>query len=158
MADQKYFVQVENPSEMRRNLLETSRSVIFSLQKFENFKETRSEKQKEMQKLKIVISEISDLMSRLRKMLPTPPASYKQQAKRAHAEKEKHSHPHMIKEKFPEVHVSKKIETNFGEGSFEEEPIPEEKPVPKATPKKPSDLEELNDALKEIESKISRLG
>lgn len=166
MAEQRYFVQIENPSETRRAVLETSRSVILSLQKFENYKDIRAEKKKEMDKLKLVIVEIADIMSRLRKVLPTPPASYKQQAKKAHAEKDKHSHPHMVNEKFPEVRISKRVETNFEEKKaeeiHEEAPVVEERPVPKAqpkpVPKTPSELEELNDALREIESKISRLG
>jgi len=67
--EEEYFVNIREPSELRRNLLETSRQVVLSLQKYEHFKV--SKRKEELDILKKTLREINELMSRLKKELPS---------------------------------------------------------------------------------------
>ena len=73
MAEEKegiYFVGLEEPDEMRRYLLESARDAVDILKKFERLKSVRSEKIREIEKLKSDMREISKLVAKLRSELP----------------------------------------------------------------------------------------
>ena len=65
-----YFVGLEEPDELRRYLLESARDAVDILKKFERFKSVRSEKIREIEKLKSDMREISKLVAKLRSELP----------------------------------------------------------------------------------------
>jgi chromosome segregation ATPase len=67
---ENFYVNVESPVELRRKLLETSKSVVLALQKFEKFKLERIKKLENYDLLKRNIKEINDLVVRLKKELP----------------------------------------------------------------------------------------
>ncbi len=134
---QKYFVRIDNPADVRRTILENSKSVIVLLQRFERFKERRIEKEKEMQKLKTVILELQDLTSRLRKSLPQPSASFK--SKKVKVEKLK-AEPKPLPAVQPK-HIEAAVE-HVAERS---------------RPRIPSELEKLDSELQDIETKLARL-
>ena len=64
------FIGIENPHDLRKNLLESSRTTISSLQRFEKINHIRSEKLANMQKLKTLVHEINFLIDGIRKDLP----------------------------------------------------------------------------------------
>lgn len=66
--EEEYYVNVREPAELRRNLLETSRQVVLSLQKYEHFKVSR--KREELDNLKRTLREINELIGRLKKEMP----------------------------------------------------------------------------------------
>ncbi len=71
MAEEEgFFVGINNPIDVRRNLLECSREMIQTLQSFEKIKVIRVEKLKRIQQLKTVLRELDLLVSKLRNELP----------------------------------------------------------------------------------------
>ena len=66
--EEDYYVNIREPSDLRRNLLETSRQGVLSWQKYEHFKINR--KKEELDNLKRTLREINELMARLKKELP----------------------------------------------------------------------------------------
>jgi len=70
MEEETYYVNVREPSESRRNLLETSREIVLALQKYENFKLSRVKKHNLVDLLRKNFREINDLILRLRKEMP----------------------------------------------------------------------------------------
>ena len=71
MADEEnYYVNVKEPADLRKSLLETSRQVVLSLQKYEHFKINKMKKKDELDKLKKTLREINQLISQLKKELP----------------------------------------------------------------------------------------
>lgn len=65
-----FYVNIENPVELRRKLLETSKGVILALQKFEKFKIERTKKMDSYEMLRRNIKEINELVIRIKKELP----------------------------------------------------------------------------------------
>lgn len=65
-----FFVGIKDPDEMRRNILETAREAIQTLQLFEKFRNIRDEKVKAINKLKSDLRETTRLVSKLRNSLP----------------------------------------------------------------------------------------
>lgn len=65
-----FFVRVSNPSNLRRNILESSKEIIESLKRYENLKLIRKEKSENISKLKGDVKEIISLISKLKSKLP----------------------------------------------------------------------------------------
>jgi len=113
-----FFVRIEEPAELRRTLLESSKSAVLALQRFERFKDLRREKAEEIENLKNVVKELVKLNAKFKASLPK------------------------TKLRFP----AKKMES-------EELYAPEEE----YKPAKRTEIEKLDSALSEIESKLSSL-
>lgn len=65
-----YHIGIHEPDDIRRTLLESSRNVIFSLQRFEKLKLLRVEKTTKMVDLNNQIDELVKLIGFLKKELP----------------------------------------------------------------------------------------
>ena len=65
-----FFVEVKEPDEVRRNILETLKEVLELLQRFENFKHLRHEKMERIQRLRILMRDTNKLVGVLRIKLP----------------------------------------------------------------------------------------
>lgn len=70
MEEETYYVNVREPAETRRALLETSRQVVIALQNYENFKLKRVKKLDLVEKLRKNFKEINELIGRLKKEMP----------------------------------------------------------------------------------------
>jgi hypothetical protein len=70
MAESEFFVGVYDPIDVKRNLLESSREVIKSMQSYEVLTHLRKEKLKHYRKMKSVMEELDLLMDKLDKVLP----------------------------------------------------------------------------------------
>ncbi|MBN2567076.1 hypothetical protein JXB02_03270 [Candidatus Woesearchaeota archaeon] len=72
MADDKelFYVGVREASEVRRAVLEASKRTIKSLQMHERFKDTRQEKALQTAKLRSILLELDELITRLDEELP----------------------------------------------------------------------------------------
>lgn len=71
MADENiFFMKVDNPVEVRRNLLESSRNAIHSLQRYERFKKIREKKAEQIIALRRAVKEMNQLFLQLKKELP----------------------------------------------------------------------------------------
>jgi len=70
MDEEDYYVNIREPADMRRNILETSRQVVLALQKYESFRIKKSRKKDELESLKRTLREINDLIARMKKELP----------------------------------------------------------------------------------------
>lgn len=73
-----FFIRVADPIELRRNILESSRMLILSLQRYERYKQLMHEKLKGISTLNQTIKEIQALMTKLKNEIPktnkqTPP-------------------------------------------------------------------------------------
>ncbi|MFC1768936.1 hypothetical protein ACFLZX_04195 [Nanoarchaeota archaeon] len=65
-----YFVSIEDPSTLRRSLLEASRTTVHSLASYEKFKAVRKEKFESIQKLRSDLKQISSLLNKLKEHMP----------------------------------------------------------------------------------------
>ncbi|MFH1053317.1 MAG: hypothetical protein V1740_02760 [Candidatus Woesearchaeota archaeon] len=70
MAEEMFFVGIPNPNEIRRYLLESSKSMIQSLKKYEELKKIREEKVLQMNKFNQIMKQIDLLNKRLKKEFP----------------------------------------------------------------------------------------
>ena len=71
MEDETYYVNVREPIETRKRLLETSRNVVVALQKYEIYKLKRTKKENFVDQLRNNFKEINTLIMQLKKELPT---------------------------------------------------------------------------------------
>ncbi|MEK6983083.1 MAG: hypothetical protein AABX33_00785 [Nanoarchaeota archaeon] len=69
-GNEAFFIQVKEPNEIRRNILETLKEIIQVLRRFENFKHTRHEKLERMHKLKGLLKDANKLFGNLKRRLP----------------------------------------------------------------------------------------
>lgn len=67
---EEFYVNIENPAEFRRKLLETSKEVVIALQKFERLKASRIKRLENYDQLRMNIREINELVAKLKKELP----------------------------------------------------------------------------------------
>ncbi|MBW2983660.1 hypothetical protein KY361_00940 [Candidatus Woesearchaeota archaeon] len=65
-----FFVGIKDPDDLRRNVLETARGAIQTLQLFEKFRNIRDEKIKAINQLKSDLREVTRLVSKLKTALP----------------------------------------------------------------------------------------
>ncbi|MAG15975.1 hypothetical protein CMO88_02845 [Candidatus Woesearchaeota archaeon] len=126
--EEPIYVGVENPVEIRRALLESSKSLIKILQENESRRQRREQKHKFVVELKSKIKEINQLIIHLKSELPKIKMS---------------SLPKKAKPE-PVVPVVKKEIKLL--------------PKPKPKPIRLSEAQELEKELHDIESKLSRLG
>lgn len=71
MADEElYFMRIDEPVELRKNVLEGTRILIHVLQRYEQIKSIRQQKAMELGHLRQVMKEIGQLMIELKKILP----------------------------------------------------------------------------------------
>ncbi len=136
--EEVFYVQIQNPTEFRRSLLEASRDMLRGLQKYEDLKKIRAKKEKEISHLKSVIKEINNLVNQAKNSLPSVSVKVAEQAK---PKKEK-------KTKKGKKKASKKKSGKAGKKETEAEPKKEGKP---------KEVKELESQLKEIEGKLASL-
>ncbi len=122
---QDLFVVVNSPVEIRKGILESSREMIQSLQRYEKFKMIRADKHHEIAKMRELTKDIVKDIAKLRNMLPKD-----------------------VKPKHVKKPVVKKVVKT---------PV-KKKPVPPPKPKRKTELDKLEDELKDIESKLGSLG
>ncbi|MFC1800687.1 hypothetical protein ACFLYT_01390 [Nanoarchaeota archaeon] len=70
-TEEPFFIGIKDPIGMRRAILESSKDVIQSLQRFEKFTGTRKKKREHVEKLKVTVKEAVGLIKRLKKGLPS---------------------------------------------------------------------------------------
>lgn len=66
-----FFVNLRDPIDLRREILESSKGVIEGLQRFEQFKRIREEKVENLSKLRDIVKDCTRLMNKLRTSLPS---------------------------------------------------------------------------------------
>ena len=86
----QFHVGIRNPPEIRRELLEGTRSIIQLLQRYEKFKKIRSEKREHIIKLRETMKDIVELNTKLKGIFPEVPITEVHQVKEKDKEKEKH--------------------------------------------------------------------
>ena len=69
-SNELFFVQVKEPSEVRRNILETLRDIVGVLKSFEKFKHIRHEKLEKINKLRGLLKETNKVLGTLKSKLP----------------------------------------------------------------------------------------
>lgn len=65
-----FFVQIREPSEVRKSILESLKEILEMLQRFEKFKHIRHEKLMKIQKLRILMRDANKLMAELKAKMP----------------------------------------------------------------------------------------
>src|SRR3989344_1876985 len=65
-----FYVGINSPTEVRRDVLENTKVIIIALKTFENFKEARVEKTRHVENLKVLMSELDMLFNKLKRVLP----------------------------------------------------------------------------------------
>lgn len=89
-----FFVEIKEPGEVRRNILEALKEIVELLQRFEKFRHVRHEKLLRIQKLRVLMKDANKTLGSLKAMLPqtgirVPVArEQKQQPKKAQKKKE----------------------------------------------------------------------
>ena len=69
-SNELFFVQVKEPNEVRRNILETLKEIVEVLQRFEKFKHIRHEKMESIHKLRGLLKDANKMLGNLRLKLP----------------------------------------------------------------------------------------
>lgn len=67
---QDYYVGIRSANDLRRNLLESSKSVVMSLENFERIKQIETEKTQLKSRLKDDVKELKMLFLKLEKLMP----------------------------------------------------------------------------------------
>jgi regulator of replication initiation timing len=70
MLPKDYFVGIYDPLDVRRNILESSKEIIKSLQIFEKLKNIRQQKLGLFKQMRTVMQEFDTLISKLQRKLP----------------------------------------------------------------------------------------
>jgi len=69
-TEEVFFVEVREPNEVRRYILESLKDIVESLQRFEKFKEIRKEKMHNINKLRGIVKGLNKHISSLKNSLP----------------------------------------------------------------------------------------
>lgn len=65
-----FFVQLKEPNEVRRNILETLKEIVEVLHKFEKFKHIRHEKIEKISHIRVLLKQANKMLGDLRLKLP----------------------------------------------------------------------------------------
>ena len=134
-----FFVEVRDPGEVRKNILETLREILSVLQRFEKFSHIRHEKLERIQKLRVLVRQANKILNEMKSRLP-------QTNLRAVVVKEKPKHI------APAHHKKKKK----GKEAQEVKQPKQEKQV-KMPKKEMTEIEKLESELNAIEGKLKSL-
>jgi len=107
-----FFVEIREPSEVRKHILETLKDVLELLQKFESFKHLRHDKMVRIDKLRVLMRDANKLMGVLKTKLPQ--TSLKGMVPKQHAPKKVQAKKKEMPEKVP-----KKERTELDKLQFE---------------------------------------
>ena len=129
-SNELFFVQVKKPNEVRKDILETLRNIVETLQKFEKFKHIRHEKLEKIRHLGVLLKQANKILGNLRLKLP-------QTNLRAVVVRESPSQP-------KKIHYKKKIKAA-------------EEKSEKAPKKELTEIDKLEAELSAIESKLKSL-
>ena len=93
-GEESVFVKIDDPAQFRRSLLESSRDMVHSLQRYEHIKDLRVKKVEAVSELRNIMKDIGSLMNKLRSNMPTidiksAPTQRKKEIKLQPAKKEK---------------------------------------------------------------------
>src|SRR3989344_1006476 len=69
-GEEVFFVGLQSPEDLRRDLLESTKDVITVLRTYENFKKNRVDKAQHVLRLKETIKELDVLFAKLKRVLP----------------------------------------------------------------------------------------
>jgi len=69
-SEELFFVQVKEPNEIRRHILETLKEIVEVLQKFEKFRHIRHEKLEKINHLRVQMKQTNKIMGNLKLKLP----------------------------------------------------------------------------------------
>ncbi|MBS3114033.1 hypothetical protein J4448_02945, partial [Candidatus Woesearchaeota archaeon] len=69
-SNELFFVQVKKPNEARKDILETLRKIVETLQKFEKFKHIKHEKHEKIRHLGVLLKQANKILGDLRLKLP----------------------------------------------------------------------------------------
>ena len=72
MAEKDFFVGIYDPQDVRRNVLESSKEVVNSLQSHDSLKSIRRNKLKCYKEMRQIMVELDFLVNKLEKSLPNP--------------------------------------------------------------------------------------
>jgi DNA polymerase III alpha subunit len=139
---QEYFVSIEEPIELRKNILEGSRMLIHALQRYERFKQVRHKKLEAINRLNQITREIGILLTKLRNEMPKVPP------KKAKPLKIETGMPKLIVKKGKEQKQAKVVVRQAA-------PRPVEAPKPLAP--KLTEVERLQQELDSIEGQLKHL-
>jgi len=145
--EEAFYVGINDPIEIRRSILESSKDIVQYLQRAERFKAIRAEKTEQLDKLKVLSKEIQSLMRKLRSGLPKTKLRIslyerEQKIKREAAEKRKKDVKKKSKKEKPEAEAPPKIE---------------KKPMPEEKKEGATELEKLESELGKIESRLGNM-
>jgi len=77
----EFFVKLDNPNEFRQSLLEGSKNIIKTLERYEMLKSIRRQKILHISELKNIIKDLQILSDKLKEALPKTKLRYKAKAK-----------------------------------------------------------------------------
>lgn len=137
-----FYAGIQDPIEIRRTLLESSKEMLQLLQRHEKFKEVRKEKHENIVRLKHDIKELKKLITKFKSHLPTTHLRVI-----LHQEREK-----VDKEKAKLTKSKQKTKGKIKVAKVAKEEV--EKPLSK---KEMSELEKLEAELSSIENKLGTL-
>ncbi len=69
-SNELFFVEIKEPTEVRRNILESLKEILEVLQRFEKFKNIRHEKLENIHKLRGLLKDANKMLGNLRLKLP----------------------------------------------------------------------------------------
>jgi len=69
--DGLFFIQVQDPKNIRKNLLDSSQQIVEAMKSYENYKSVKVRKLQEIDKLKKTTASIKELAGKVRSYLPT---------------------------------------------------------------------------------------
>ena len=104
-----FFVEVMDPAEIRRNILESLKQILELLQKFEKFKHLRHEKLQKIQKLRSLMKDTNKMLGNLKLKLPQTSLKYMP----ANKEKKTSAKPSRKKKEAKEEKIPKKEKTEL---------------------------------------------
>lgn len=129
-----YYIGIEDPKDLRREVLSSAKSLVLTLRKFEQIRENRKQKVEYFSQLKALIKEINVLVSKLKGYMPET--------------------------KLRHLPVPKKEEEAEKQPKQEEsQPAPQPEPPKKQQKKAPqeSELDKLERELRMIEGKLEKI-
>lgn len=179
-GNDQLFVGIRDPTDIRKGMLESSKSMIECLKRYEKLRLVRQDKEKEVHRLKSILNEIDSLLVKLKNSLPLKtglkPLTELDEEEMIRKEQEELDKIEEVRLKSiknekvrEEDYIDDEIEAlrreTLKNRSRQTHVRPEKKPtkkeskktVKKVNPKHISELAKLEDELKNIEEKLGRL-
>ncbi|MCP3683024.1 MAG: hypothetical protein GY861_10065 [bacterium] len=148
--EEQFYIGLTDPNTVRRSLLESSKSIVQSLQRYEKVRDIRKQKESEIENFKAIVKDLMKTIAELKADMPPIDLTKIPREDDAHIDEDE-------KKLMAEKKAAKAKPKPVKKAPVKKAPVKKAAPPPPPVKKEVPVMEKLEDQLNDIESRLKKL-